>query len=293
MLSLAELRPLDRRFMWSGQSSRLRLDRFLCSVELLAAFPLAEVSALPDHFRITRPSHGQRRWGLPGLPTSRWTSRGFGTKSSKETCEWWRSRDTFGPASDKLVTKLKDLRHHLFDLRRQIRAAQIEARDAALTRVRVLDRVEDSRPLTVDEERERKACQHKVAEVDLRIEMDWRQRSRLTWLSARDANTRFFHQTANGRRRQNCNRRLQIGERTFSDQSFIGQAVTDHFWEFYRRGPSNQWRWLAIGASVLSLNQQQKMIAPFSEDEVKVAIRGLNSEGAPRPDGILVFFYLE
>ena len=35
------------------------------------------------------------------------------------------------------------------------------------------------------------------------------------------------------------------------------------------------------------------MIAPFSEDEVKAAIRGLNSEGAPGPNGIPVFFYLE
>ena len=50
---------------------------------------------------------------------------------------------------------------------------------------------------------------------------------------------------------------------------------------------------MATGASVLSPDQQQKMIAPFSEDEVKVAIRGLNSEGAPGPDGIPVFFYLE
>ena len=47
LLSLAEMGPLDRRFTWSGPSSQSRLDRFLCSVELLAAFPLAEVSALP------------------------------------------------------------------------------------------------------------------------------------------------------------------------------------------------------------------------------------------------------
>ena len=38
-LSLAEMGPLDRRFTWSGQSSQSRLDRFLCSVEMLAAFP--------------------------------------------------------------------------------------------------------------------------------------------------------------------------------------------------------------------------------------------------------------
>ena len=35
------------------------------------------------------------------------------------------------------------------------------------------------------------------------------------------------------------------------------------------------------------------MIAPFSEDEVKVAICGLNSKGALGPNGIPVFFYLE
>ena len=44
---------------------------------------------------------------------------------------------------------------------------------------------------------------------------------------------------------------------------------------------------------MISHDQQQEMIAPFSEDEVKAAIRGLNSEGAPGPDGIPVFFYLE
>ena len=33
------------------------------------------------------------------------------------------------------------------------------------------------------------------------------------------------------------------------------------------------------------------MILPFSEDEVKGVVRGLNNEGAPRSDGIAVLFY--
>ena len=77
------------------------------------------------------------------------------------------------------------------------------------------------------------------------------------------------------------------------DQSSIGQAIADHFREFYRQGSANQWRWRATGASLLSPVQQQDLIASFSEDEVKAAIRGLNSEGALGPDGILVFSYLE
>ena len=37
--------------------------------------------------------------------------------------------------------------------------------------------------------------------------------------------------------------------------------------------------------------QQQQLILPFSEDEVIAAVRGLNSEAAPGPDDIPVFFY--
>ena len=243
MLSLVEMGPMDRRFTWSGQSSQSRLNLFLCSVELLAAFPLAEVSALPRPLSDHMPIIWLAKAGA-ARPTYFKMDRSWlrDEKLKGDICEWWRSRFIFGPASDKLVTKLKDLRDHMFDLRSQIRAARTHARDAALTRVWVLDVVEDSRPLTSDKERERKACQHKVVEVDLQIEMDWRQRSRLLWLSAGYANTRFFHQTANGRRHQNFICRLQIGECTFNDQSSISQAVADHFREFYRRGPSSQLR---------------------------------------------------
>ena len=139
--------------------------------------------------------------------------------------------------------------------------------------------------------KERKACRDEVAKVDLHIEMDWRQRSRQLWLIAGDANTRFFHQVANGRRRANNIRRLQINDQTYSEGTAIGQALTDHFRDFYRRGPPCRWRWCATGAANLLPTQHQQLTVPFSEEEVKVAIRGLNGEGAPGADGIPVFFY--
>ena len=36
-----------------------------------------------------------------------------------------------------------------------------------------------------------------------------------------------------------------------------------------------------------------KLVRPFSEEKVLAAIKGLNSEGTPSPDGIPVFFYKE
>ena len=123
--------------------------------------------------------------------------------------------------------------------------------------------------------------------MDLYIEMDWCHRSRQLWLAARDANTRFFHQLANGR----C--RMKIWDQVFSEQLSIGQAFSNHFRLFYHRSLPGRWRWLAFSATVLSSTQQQDQITPFSEEEVKVAIRGLSSEGAPGPDNIPIFFHTE
>ena len=130
-----------------------------------------------------------------------------------------------------------------------------------------------------------------VAELDLRREIDWRQRSRQLWLAAGDANTRFFHQVAFGRRRQNFIRRIRIGDQVIIDQTFVGQALTDHFQNFYRRGPPNRWKWTPTTASTLTPTQKTQLSNPFSIDEIKAAVWGLNNEGAPGPDGIPIFFY--
>ena len=47
LLGIAEMGPTNCRFTWRGPSTQSRLDCFLCSPELLAASPSAEVSALP------------------------------------------------------------------------------------------------------------------------------------------------------------------------------------------------------------------------------------------------------
>ena len=206
---------------------------------------------------------------------------------------WWSSRIVYGTPSARVATKLKDLRRHLLELRRNIRRERTSQRDAALARIQALDEMEDNRPLTEIEAQERRTCRAEVAEVDLKYETDWGQRSRQIWLAVGDANTQFFHHFVIGRRRQNQIRSLWVGEQTVRDQTSVGQALATHFREFYRWGPPNKWGWMPITASTLPFDQKQKLICPFSPEEVKAAIWGLNSKGAPGPDGIPVFFYKE
>ena len=161
--------------------------------------------------------------------------------------EWWDSQSAFGPASERVPQKLTSLRLHLISLRRQIRADQTRVRDAGLAGIQDLDVIEDSWPLKAFETCERKKCREDVVEADLRFEMDWRQRSRQLWLAAGDANTKFFHQAANARRRTNRIGRLRLGDSVINGQAVVGQALADHFRSFFRRGPPNSWRWTCMG----------------------------------------------
>ena len=185
---------------------------------MLVSFPLAEVTSLPrplsDHTPILWSTHGS-----PSRPTYFKMDRSWlldgGFK--RDIAEWWHSHLNFGSASNQLITKLKVLHYHLFNLRQQIRLHRMHNRDTALTRIQTLDAMEDVRPLMAEETRERKMRRDKVVETDLIIEMDWRQRSRQLWLAAGDADTRFFHQMVNGQRRLNRIRRLRIGEHVLSN----------------------------------------------------------------------------
>ena len=91
----------------------------------------------------------------------------------------------------------------------------------------------------------------------------------------------FLPPDANEQCRLNSIRHLRIGDQVISDQATVGQAFAKPFQAFYHWGPANWWWWLTTNASALTPCQHQQLILPFSDDEVKVAVRGINNEGAP------------
>ena len=159
VLGLTEIGPSDRK----GPTTQSPLDRFLCSTELLVAFPLAEVTSLPrsllDHMPIVWAARvGSAKSTYFKLDRS-WLRDGT---LKNEILEWWGSRLIFRAASKDLCTKFKDLRHHLFACRQQIRSERTRSRDDALARVQALDDIEDSRPLLLEEVKEQETCQDAV-----------------------------------------------------------------------------------------------------------------------------------
>ena len=207
-LGLGELGPANRRFTWRGPTSQSRINRFLYSPELSDIYALAEVTSLPrplsDHTPLLWTSQvGSAQSTYFKMDRSWFRQVGF----KEDLIRWWTAQDS-GPTSPQLAMKLQKLRQYLFEARRQIRTDRNWRRDAALDHIQTMDAMEDTCSLTPGELQARRSTRDEVVELDLRQEIDWRQRSCQLWLAAGDANTRFFHQVANRRMRQNYIRRI-------------------------------------------------------------------------------------
>ena len=64
-----------------------------------------------------------------------------------------------------------------------------------------------------------------------------RQRARIRQLREGDANTRYFHVAARGKRKQLFIPALDLGDRTAASQEELEQAVFDHFLYVFGRAP--------------------------------------------------------
>ena len=60
---------------------------------------------------------------------------------------------------------------------------------------------------------------------DQKVEMDGRQQSRQLWLHEGDANKRFFHMPAYGRRHQNQIMKITVGNQVHVGSQAVGQAL--------------------------------------------------------------------
>ena len=122
-------------------------------------------------------------------------------------------------------------------------------------------------------------------------EITWRQKSRATWLSEGDKNTRFFHRVANSNRRFNSIDRLFIDGVQITDQAAIGEELV----QFYSTLFSDEAvrRPLLDGLPFSSIDEEDKVTLdrPFTEDEVWGVVNGMAGDKAPGPDGFSMAFF--
>jgi hypothetical protein len=132
--------------------------------------------------------------------------------------------------------------------------------------------------------------------VELLLEQEevyWSQRSRANWLMQGDRNTAFFHQFASARRKKNQIKRLKNDndewvEGTEALKPLIFQYFSNLFLsEVQETEPELLEK---IQPKVTSA-MNDKLLAPFTAEDVKKAAFSIGDFKAPGPDGLHAIFY--
>ena len=132
-----------------------------------------------------------------------------------------------------------------------------------------------------------------INEVLMREEIMWNQRSRALWIKWGNRNTRFFHATANQRRRKNSIVGLQDANGVWNeDKEGIERIIMDYFTSIYRSDqPASFEDSLSAITNRVSTDMNAELIAEFRAEEVWNALQQMHPTKSPGPDGMSPIFF--
>jgi hypothetical protein len=134
-----------------------------------------------------------------------------------------------------------------------------------------------------------------AALIDLLLEQEethWMQRSRANWLKHGDRNTTFFHNFASARRKKNFIKKLKDREDWVEGTDALKPLIFDYFNQLFS-SEVNQIDPEMLEKVTLRVteNMNERLLAPFTAEEVKMAAFSIGDFKAPGPDGLHAVFY--
>ena len=122
--------------------------------------------------------------------------------------------------------------------------------------------------------------------------MYWKQRAKDFWLENCDLNTKFFHAQVSGLKAANkVSSLVDVNGIVQLDLSTMGSISLSYFWKLFSSGLPN-FDGLEISLTdVVSLEENESLVAPFSKEEFTKAIEQMHPEKSPGPDGLNPRFY--
>jgi exonuclease III len=137
------------------------------------------------------------------------------------------------------------------------------------------------------------ATKAEINRLLLSEELHWRQRSRMTWLAAGDSNTKYFHNHAQQRRRTNHMMGILNDQNEWCTSDQQKEAVAVSYFEklFASSNPTRINETLMAVEKTVTQDANDKLLSPFTADEVRVALFQMHPSKAPGPDGMSSFFF--
>ncbi|XP_074336841.1 uncharacterized protein LOC141674013 [Apium graveolens] len=123
-------------------------------------------------------------------------------------------------------------------------------------------------------------------------EVYWKQRAKQLWLREGDQNSKYFHNFATGRRRNNLLKGLENKNGVWKDDiGGMQEIIVDYFSELFQASPVTDH--LSQREKVQTVTEQQNadLLMPITSEELKGAVDSMHPEKSTGCDGLNPGFY--
>jgi hypothetical protein len=294
---LLEICLQNRRFTWSNERENptmVRLDRAFCNSAWELLFPNFALHAMStgvsDHCPITL----SRQAMMPRKASFKFENFWIHIHGFREVVQQAWSKQQYGSAHTVLKNKLaetaKALRSWSKPLFSKVQL-QLQIANEIILR---LDVAQENRQLSVAEQTLRKDLKLRALGLAAVERCRRKQASRVNWIKAGDACTRFFHLKMSARRRRKYIYSLKRQDGSLAwDHHDKEEIIHEYFSNVLgRKEPrSRTLDWDKLGMSRIQELPGLELDRPFTEQEIENAVKCLPNGKAPGPDGFTNDFY--
>ncbi|GKV32368.1 hypothetical protein SLEP1_g40981 [Rubroshorea leprosula] len=285
---LVDIKMVNRHFTWyrPDGTAMSRLDRFLMNAEMCSMggnwVQQGLKRNISNHCAIVLNSR-TTDWGpKPFRVLDAWQPHPDFKKVIEEK---WSEMEVDGFAGYKCKQKLKGLKAFLKGWNKEVFGNMEAQYEQAAKQVEQIDMKNEEIDLDELEITQRQEGFQKMWDIMRRREVIWKQKLRSNWVRVGDANTRFFHRVANGRKAQNHITGLLRDGCWVEEPEQVKKEVYNYFSKLFQGDTWNRPKLCEVSFKQISTEEKQWLERPFSIEEIEEGLQSCEGSKAPRLDG--------
>jgi exonuclease III len=299
-LNLRELEMSGRKYTWANNLATPtfeKLDRVLMTTEWEEKFPLTTVRALTrglsDHTPLLLNSGEPSSTGTRPLFKFEigWLLREGFIELIREI---WSNTVVGQTPMERWQGKIRRVRQYLRGWAKNTSGQYKKEKKEILNTLDGLNKKEENISLHPDEINLKQFLNNRLAELLREEEIKWYQRAKVKELLEGDSNTKYFQLIASGKHRKTRIFQLQDKEMIIEGDTALQKYITKYYKDLFSAPVSNSFSLdesRANDIKQVSEEENNMLIRPFSEEEIREAVFQMEHNKAPGPDGFPAEFY--